>query len=72
MIDSLLLSTAIDTAPEKALREILKSICKDVPEARMHADKHLLVEKTTSFQSEKNNESASKADASKIKSKVPR
>ncbi|KAJ5717244.1 hypothetical protein N7488_002890, partial [Penicillium malachiteum] len=64
MIDNLLLSTAIDTAPSKALRKIFKSICKDVPEARMHADKHLLLEK--------NNESASKTDASTIKPKVPR
>ncbi|KAJ5729097.1 uncharacterized protein N7483_003605 [Penicillium malachiteum] len=75
MIDNLPLLTAVDTVPEKVFREVFKSICKDVPEARMQADKHLLVEKITSLQSEhcsSKDGSPSNADASKIKYKVPR
>ncbi|KAJ6013541.1 hypothetical protein N7540_008132 [Penicillium herquei] len=77
MIDNSPLFTAIDSAPEKVLRALCKSMCKDVPEARMQAEKQLLVEKITTLsdnddESGSEKPSISKANNSNMKSVVPR
>ncbi|KAJ5727902.1 hypothetical protein N7493_005722 [Penicillium malachiteum] len=79
MIDNLPLFNAIDTASEKVLREVFKSICKEVPEARIEAVKQLLVENTTSDNDEESNSnndsenpSISKTNTSNTKMVVPR
>ncbi|KAJ5633928.1 hypothetical protein N7528_001770 [Penicillium herquei] len=79
MIDNLPLLHAIDTVPEKILREVFKSICTELPEARDQAAKQLLVENTTSENDEESDSnidsekpSTSKTNASKPKMVVPR